>query len=135
MVLRNMYRSLIGIYMFAAGLSAKERARRHNILPLTLGPHGTMFKDVVESLDGLHKLDRGIEVDWYDGQKMLVFGFVLGFLSKLMGLAVNDLLQIRDGTFVIFLQRNEAIWPLTLLRGQVLFPTITTTPTSPAPYI
>lgn len=83
LVLRNICRSLLGIGMIAAGLSAKEQARRHNVLALTLGPHGTMFKDVVDSLDGLRQLDRGIEVDWYDDQKMRVFGFVLGFLGDM----------------------------------------------------
>ena len=61
---RNMYRSLMGIYVTIAGLDWRERKRRSNVLPLALGPHGSNFTDVIKVLEpGLAALDRGVLVD------------------------------------------------------------------------
>ena len=60
---RNAYRSLMGMYFIPASLSFHERARRVNVFPLTLGPHGSNFADVVDAMKArLAVLDKGIEV-------------------------------------------------------------------------
>jgi hypothetical protein len=43
---RNAYCTVIGVYTIFAGLSFQERARRANVIPLTLGPDGSNFADV-----------------------------------------------------------------------------------------
>ena len=55
---RNRQRSLMGMYLIMANLSFRERARRANVLPLTLGPHGSNFADVVGALQHLGDLDE-----------------------------------------------------------------------------
>jgi hypothetical protein len=47
---RNAYRSIMGIYLIPAALSFQERARRANVFPLTLGPHGSNFADVIGAM-------------------------------------------------------------------------------------
>lgn len=44
---RNSYRSIMGFYMIIGALTFQERTRRANVLPITLGPHGQNFEDVV----------------------------------------------------------------------------------------
>ena len=80
---RNMYRSLMGIYMIPACFSAADRNKINNIYPITLGPHGSNFTDVISSLGGLTTLDQGVDVDWYDGQKMKVVPYCLSFLGDM----------------------------------------------------
>lgn len=46
-----------------AAFSSCERNRRANVLPLTLGPHGSNFDDVVAALKSLIPLDRGTLLD------------------------------------------------------------------------
>ncbi|OXV05983.1 hypothetical protein Egran_06249, partial [Elaphomyces granulatus] len=36
----------MGIYLMVAALTFRERNRRANVLPLTLGPHGNNFEDI-----------------------------------------------------------------------------------------
>lgn len=57
---RNMYRTLMGVYLIIASFSFKEKVRRSDVLPLTLGPHGANFDDVVNSLQGMYDLDGGV---------------------------------------------------------------------------
>ena len=59
---RNMYRSVMGIYMIPACLSAAERAKMSNIYPIALGPHGSNFDDVITALKRLSTLESGIDV-------------------------------------------------------------------------
>lgn len=60
---RNSYRSLMGFYEIPAALNSQDRARRANVIPLTLGPHGSNFEDVVAALKALIPLDKGTLVD------------------------------------------------------------------------
>lgn len=50
-----MYRSLVGIYIILASLNHFERARRANVFPVTLGPHGSDMKDVISALQSTDK--------------------------------------------------------------------------------
>ena len=80
---RNMYRSLMGIYLIFAGLSVKERKRRSNVLPLTFGPHGSELKDVCEALKpGIAALDRGLSIV-INGQKQVVCAFIMVWLGDM----------------------------------------------------
>ena len=57
---RNMYRTLMGVYANIVTFAFHERQRQSNILPLTPGPHGSNFSDVVAAaLQSLYYLDRG----------------------------------------------------------------------------
>lgn len=76
---RTVYHSIMGVYMIPAGLSASERAKRHNVFPVTLGPHGSNFPDVIESLSGLTCLDRGVDL----GNDSTLFAFALCFLGDM----------------------------------------------------
>lgn len=80
---RNSYRSLMGIYFIIAALSARERDRRANVFPLTLGPHGSNFADVVEAIKLLAMLDRGIEVHIPGAGKVLLVAFTMAFLGDM----------------------------------------------------
>jgi hypothetical protein len=56
---------LIGVYAIFAGLSFQERARRANVILLTLDPHRSNFADVVDALKAdLIPLDHGIETEF-----------------------------------------------------------------------
>ena len=50
----------MGLYEIPAALNARDRMRRANVLPITLGPHGSNFEDVVQALQPLIPLDQGI---------------------------------------------------------------------------
>ena len=60
---RNSYRSLMGFYQTPGALSFSDRNRRANVLPITLGPHGSNFEDVVDALKQFKLLDKGMDVD------------------------------------------------------------------------
>ena len=47
---RNIYRSLIGIYLIIIAFTLKDRAWKKNVLPLILSPHGSKINDVVDSI-------------------------------------------------------------------------------------
>jgi hypothetical protein len=79
---RNSYRSLIGIYLIMACLTFRERHRRANVLPLTLGPHGNNFPDIVDALQSLYPLDHGVYME-INGQKCFVCVFILCFLGDM----------------------------------------------------
>ena len=80
---RNTYRTLMGWYMTPAGLNARERFRRANVYPLTLGPHGSNTEDVVTALaPGLAKLDEGVPME-INGSKKIICAFVLAFTGDM----------------------------------------------------
>lgn len=60
---RTTQRSLMGFYQIMANLPFRERARRMNVIPITLGPHGSNFADVVEALVPLRDLDQGLTME------------------------------------------------------------------------
>jgi len=78
---RNTYLTLMGMYFIFAGLSFHERARRSNVIPLTLGPPGSNFSDV-DALKALKPLDRGIEVE-VEGEKVLLCAFTLAYIGDM----------------------------------------------------
>ena len=79
---RNMYRSLMGIYLIIAAFSFKEKTRCSNILPLTLGPHRSNFDDVINFLCGMYDLDGGIPLNIKD-KKPLICAFTLAYLGDI----------------------------------------------------
>ena len=79
---RNSYRSLMGMYLIFAALSFRERARRANVLPLTLGPHGSNFGDVVNALGSLASLEEGLILN-INGEDTLVCAFTLCFIGDM----------------------------------------------------
>ena len=47
---QTIYRSIIDIYIIPSYINAEERAKRSNVLPITLGPYKSNFLDIVASL-------------------------------------------------------------------------------------
>ncbi|KOC15938.1 hypothetical protein AFLA70_169g002151 [Aspergillus flavus AF70] len=80
---RTVYHSTMGIYLIPAGLSADHRAKRRNLFPITLGPHGTNFTDVIESLHGLTVLDQGCDINMTDDSVVSLNAFCLAFLGDM----------------------------------------------------
>ena len=78
---RNAYRSLMGIYLLFAAFSFHERNRRANVFPLTLGPHGSNFNDVIAALSDLRHFDRGAVVEL--PQPTRLCAFTLCFLGDM----------------------------------------------------
>ncbi|KAI1432614.1 hypothetical protein GGR50DRAFT_696883 [Xylaria sp. CBS 124048] len=73
---RNMYRSLMGIYLTPEFLPADLRSKRANIFPLTLGPHGAELTDILAGLFHIRHLDGGAEVVLPDEKRVFVCSFV-----------------------------------------------------------
>ena len=80
---RNMYRSILGIYVTIAGLNWRERKRRTNVLPLALGPHASKFKDVIKVLEPKMKsLNQGLVVNINSVQTWLCV-FIMAFVRDI----------------------------------------------------
>ena len=71
-----------GFYEIPAALNSRDRARRANVLPLTLGPHGSNFEDVVSALKALIPLDRGVRVE-LKGQPTTMCVFCLCYIGDM----------------------------------------------------
>ncbi|KAH6613526.1 hypothetical protein F5144DRAFT_654050 [Chaetomium tenue] len=59
---RTMTKSIMGCYLQIAAMPRSEHTRQINVLPVTLGPHGANFDDVMKALAPLKALDQGITV-------------------------------------------------------------------------
>ena len=57
----------MGMYLNFASLTFHKRARRSNVVPITIGPHGSNFGDVISALKCLRALDVGLEVEIFLG--------------------------------------------------------------------
>lgn len=57
---RTMRKSIMGSYLQLASLPKVDHRRQMNVFPLTLGPHGSNFHDVMLALEPLRALDRGL---------------------------------------------------------------------------
>lgn len=79
----NLYRLLIGIYFILVLLSSRERDRRANVFPLTLGLYGSNFVDIVEVIKLLTVLDRSVEVYIPRIGTILLIAFTFAFLSNI----------------------------------------------------
>jgi hypothetical protein len=80
---RNTYRTLMGMYFNFGSLSFQERTRRANVVPITLGPHGSNFSDVVDALKSLRPLDAGVEVELRPGEKILLCAFTMAYIGDM----------------------------------------------------
>lgn len=74
---------MIGIYFILVSLCARKRDRRANVFPLTLGPHGSNFVDVIEAIKLLATLDRRIKVYILGIGNVLLVAFTIAFLSNM----------------------------------------------------
>jgi hypothetical protein len=95
---RNAYRTVMGVYTIFAGLSFQERALPANVIPLTLGPHGSNFADVVDALKaGLISLDRGVEVE-INGETVRLCAFTHTFIGDMPQQQKNSMIRLNAGT-------------------------------------
>jgi hypothetical protein len=80
---RNMYRSLMGVYLLNGSLSNQERNRRINVIPLILGPHGSNMAAVVDAIGpSMSALDAGVEMD-IGGIKKIVCAMPFFFIGDM----------------------------------------------------
>lgn len=79
---RNMYRTLMGVYLIIAAFTFREHSRRSNVLLLTLSPHGSNFSDVVNALQALYHLDAG-QVLQINNQDIFVCVYTLAYLGDM----------------------------------------------------
>ena len=78
-----MYRSLIGIYLINAAFSFKERNRRVNVFPITLGPYGSNLSNVIKVIGPLmHQLDGATEL-MINGEKTMVCAFTIAYIGDM----------------------------------------------------
>ncbi len=78
---RNSYRSLMGMYLIFAAFAYRERTRRANVLPLTLGPHGSNFSDVIEAMQSLAVLEKGLMVQ-INGKDVFLTALYIGDMPQ-----------------------------------------------------
>lgn len=81
-VYRNMNRSLMGMYLLLSNLATTERIRQPNVLPVTLGPHGSCLSDVIKALRHMTALDAGVEMS-INGQSVFVCAFIHCFIGDM----------------------------------------------------
>lgn len=82
---RNIYRALIGVYLFVARLTNKERSRRANIIPLTLSLYGYNLAEVIDTISAvIAALDARIEIELVDSTRIIVYTPILAFLGNIL---------------------------------------------------
>lgn len=87
---RNIYRALIGVYLFLAPLTNKERRRRANIIPLTLGPYSCNLLEVIDAIGAVvAALNAGIEIQLVNRTKKIVYAQILAFISNILQQQLN----------------------------------------------
>lgn len=80
---RNIYRLLIGCYLFNATLKNKDRNRRANIILLTLGLYSCNLLAVIEAVSPiLVVLDASIKIELANRTKKIVYAFIFVFISN-----------------------------------------------------
>lgn len=79
---RNMYRTLMGVYLTLASQNLRQRTRRANIFPLTLGPHASSLNELMTSIKGLLQLDKGLLLR-IRGEEKLVCAYTIAFTGDM----------------------------------------------------
>jgi hypothetical protein len=74
----------MGFYTIPAGFTIREKNRRANVFPITLGPHGSQIDDIITALSSLRPLDKGITTI-INGEETILCVFTLNFLTDLVG--------------------------------------------------
>lgn len=78
----NMYRTLMSVYLIIAVFTFRERARRFNVLSLTLDSHESNFSDVVDAFSSMKNLDSDISISIND-KKIFLCVFILAYLDDM----------------------------------------------------
>ncbi|RYC54491.1 hypothetical protein CHU98_g11716 [Xylaria longipes] len=86
---RTMFKSCMGVYNEIAALPKSEHARQINVFPLTLGPHGSNFTDVIKALEPMKALDKGLVIS-VNGQQTVICAPVLAFTGDIPQQQVNS---------------------------------------------
>ncbi|KAI1494442.1 hypothetical protein F5X96DRAFT_560289 [Biscogniauxia mediterranea] len=86
---RTMYKSIMGVYNVVAALPKANHGRQINVFPLTLGPHGSNFKDVMKALEPMKALDKGFLVK-INGQSVLLCAPVFAFTGDMVQQQTNS---------------------------------------------
>jgi hypothetical protein len=80
---RNMYRPTTGYYLQFAFLNESDRKRRMNVFPITLGPFGAKWEDIVAALVHLRDLEFGIEIQLDTGEHVTVCAPCLAYVGDM----------------------------------------------------
>ncbi|SMR42193.1 unnamed protein product [Zymoseptoria tritici ST99CH_1E4] len=96
---RNMYRSLLGCYFLNGAFGSKERNRRMNLIPFTIGPHGSNTTEVVAAIAPLlAPLDAGMKLD-LNGVETVVCAMPFFFIGDMPQQAANAGFLTQRATF------------------------------------
>lgn len=71
------------VYLQIGAMPKSEYYRQFNALPLTLGPHGSNFQEVMHAVEPLRALDRGL-VAKVDGKDKLVCAPILALTGDMV---------------------------------------------------
>jgi hypothetical protein len=74
----------MGFYTILARFIVREKNRRANVFPPTLGPHGLYLDNIIWALSSLRPLDKGISTT-INGEETTFCVFILNFLTNLVG--------------------------------------------------
>lgn len=80
---RTMRKSIMGVYMLIVALPKNEHTRQANVYPLTLGPYGSNFEDVIKALAPMRFLDEGMMVN-IKGTDVLVCAPLLALIGDMV---------------------------------------------------
>lgn len=78
---RSMHKSLMGVYLQLACMQEEHR-RQNNVLPVTLGPHGSNFAEVMEALGPMRALDKGVH-STINGKEVTLCGPILAQIGDM----------------------------------------------------
>ncbi|CAN9363890.1 unnamed protein product [Alternaria alternata] len=80
---RNMYWPTTGVYAQFTFLNEHDRKRRMNVLPITLGPFGAKWEDIVASLVHLTDLETGIDMTLDSGDEVTICAPILAYIGDM----------------------------------------------------
>ncbi|KAF1934858.1 hypothetical protein EJ02DRAFT_362794, partial [Clathrospora elynae] len=79
----NMYRPTTGYYLQFAFLNKSDRKRQINVFPITLGPFGAKWGDIVAALVHLRDLEFGIDIQLDTGKVVTVCAPCLAYVGNM----------------------------------------------------
>ncbi|PMD37434.1 hypothetical protein L207DRAFT_531721 [Hyaloscypha variabilis F] len=79
---RNMYRTLMCVYLTLASMNSRQRSRGASMFSLTLGPHASSFADVISGVSGLKDLDKGVELE-VEGETRNICAYISNFIGDM----------------------------------------------------
>ena len=102
---RNTQRSLMGIYDIMASMNAQDRNRRQNVLPITIGPHGSNLENVIIALQSLVSLDESLPLI-VNSVETTVCVFTLAYIGDMVRVASQVIVSAQNANSSFSLSNN-----------------------------